>query len=136
MNARSILALGALLAIVACQPYGPPPPHEPLPPIASPQITAQGTVLSVERPRPEDSEAFVHVVIVPQDQRPVRLALGPGWYLERQGLRFAPSDPVLAKGRSVRRNGESTLEVETIEQGGKSYVLRDGQHRPAWPATP
>ena len=101
------------------------------------QISAQGTVLSVERPRPEDTQSFVHLVIAPGDQKPIRLALAPGWYLERQGIRFEPHENVRFEGRTVSHDGEETrVEVRRIEQGDRSYILRDEQNRPAWNVKP
>lgn len=95
-------------------------------------MTTQGVVLSVERPRPEDTQAFVHVVITPADQRPVRLVLAPGWYLEKSGLHLEPRESVEVSGKHVVENGESTIVVQSVRQGGHSYVLRDERERPAW----
>lgn len=88
--------------------------------------------MSVERPRPEDSQAFVHVVIAPTDQRSIKLVLGPGWYLEEKGLRFEPRQTVEVRGRQTTQSGESTIVVQSIRQGDRSYVLRDEREQPAW----
>jgi hypothetical protein len=121
----------------ACQPrpFTPKPPP-PFTPTAAPQISAQGVVLSVERPRPEDSQSYVHLLVSPADHKPVRLVLGPGWYLEREGMRFEPNESVRFHGRSVSREGRSGIEVQRIEHGQRSYILRDDQNRPAWTVMP
>lgn len=122
-------AASLLLAAVACQPMLPPPPN-----LAAPQpaISAQGTVLSVERPRPEDSQAFVHVTISPAGEQPVRLVLGPGWYLDQQGLHFEPNESLSAEGRAVVENGQQQIVVRRLTLGDRSYVLRDEAERPVW----
>lgn len=131
---RVTLALTALLlAILAtCKPI---PSRIPTPfdqPHAGKPMTVEGVVLSVERPRPEDTQAFVHLVISPADRPPIRLVLAPGWYLEERGLRFEPRDTIQANGRPVVENGESNIIVQSIRQGDRSYLLRDQHDQPAW----
>ena len=124
----------SLLFVVAasCAPTVPFPRRESAPPAASDRVSTQGVVLSVERPRPEDSQSFVHVVINPDDQRPIRLALAPGWYLDRQGLKFAPNDPIRVEGSRGSARGEPEIVVHRVYQGERSYILRDEQSRPVW----
>ena len=92
----------------------------------------QGVVSSVERPRPEDGQAFVHIVITPSDTQPIRLVLAPGWYLEEQGIRFEPNQTVQASGKRVVENGQPSLVVQTLRRGEQSYILRDEREQPVW----
>lgn len=89
-------------------------------------------MISIERPRPEDTKSYVHVLIVPADRKPVRLILGPGWYLDRQGIRFEPNQAVLAEGRATAGGTDPGIVVERISIGEKSYRLRDEHARPLW----
>jgi hypothetical protein len=119
----------ALLAIAfGCQPRVPRLPDGP---IAERRVSAQGSVISVERPRPDDTQTYVHVLIAPADSQPVRLILAPGWYLDRQGLRFEPNQKVVVEGRAAR-DGEPGIVVERISSGQRSYRLRDEQAKPLW----
>ena len=130
--AMSSFAMLFLPLLIACQPM---PPRIPSPfgqPTADAPMTTQGIVMSVERPRPEDSQAFVHVVITPADQHPIRLVLAPGWYLEKSGLRFEPRETVEVRGKQVVQNGESSIVVQTVRQGDRNYVLRDEREQPTW----
>lgn len=103
--------------------------------MTNPTIRAQGTVLSVERPYPEDSKTFVHLVISPPDKQPIRAVLGPGWYLDKQGMRFEPNDVVRVAGRPSKHGGQSAIEVQELEQAGHHYLLRDPQWHGAWETT-
>lgn len=127
------LLLSVLLTGAGCQPRV--PPHAPGPwtqPARAGSVVAEGVVLSVERPRPEDSQAYVHVVLEPSGGQPVRLVLAPGWYLDREGIRFDPRDPLRVEGKRASEEGTTTIVVERLQQGERSYVLRDEQERPAW----
>ena len=95
-------------------------------------MTLQGVVSSVERPRPEDGQAFVHIVVTPSDTQPIRLVLAPGWYLEEQGIRFEPNQTVQASGKRVVENGRPSLVVQTLRHGEQSYILRDESEKPVW----
>jgi hypothetical protein len=124
------MAIVALVTAAACQPTVPRIPS----PVAAPgsNVTARGTVLSVERPTPEDSQSFVHVTITPSDRNPVRLVLAPGWYLDEQGLRFEPRESISVEGRAVVEQGQRKIVVQRVQRGEHSYLLRDEHERPLW----
>jgi hypothetical protein len=126
--------LAALTWAVAsgCQPQTPRIPTPFDKPSAGGPIAVDGVVLSVERPRPEDNQAFVHLVISPADSKPIRLVLAPGWYLEEKGLHFEPQQTIHANGKRVVQNGEPSIVVQTIRQGDRNYLLRDQSEAPAW----
>lgn len=130
-SAKSLWFTLPLALLGGCSPV---PPRAPSPfgqPTAE-APTTRGVVMSVERPRPEDSQAFVHVVIAPTDQQPIKLVLAPGWYLEEKGLRFEPQQTVEVRGRQTTQHGDSTIVVQSVRQGDRSYVLRDEREQPAW----
>jgi hypothetical protein len=123
--------VAACVPLLACHPYGPELPRHPDVPIPENRVMARGVVVSVERPRPEDSQSYVHVVISDEGRRPVRLILGPGWFLDREGIHFEPNQVVRAEGRRSTET-EGGIVVESVSSGDKTYQLRDEQHRPAW----
>lgn len=116
----------------ACQ----PPPRRIPDPYSQPQAgspsTLQGVISSVERPVPDDSRAYVHVVLTPFDRRPVRLVLAPGWYLEEQGLRLAPDDSLRVEGRRVVGDGGEAFVVKRVHHRDRDYDLRDDHDQPKW----
>ncbi|HET9929672.1 MAG TPA: hypothetical protein VFQ35_03250, partial [Polyangiaceae bacterium] len=67
--------------------------------------TANGQVLGVERPLPEDAVTNVHLVFQARGEEPVRVELGPGWYLDEGKLHFDPKDDILVEGRREVHNG-------------------------------
>jgi len=120
-----------MAVLLGCQPL---PPQAPLQgqPSASGSMVTEGVISSVERPRPDDAQTFVHVVVTPAGKQPIRLVLAPGWYLDEQGIRFEPQQTLWVQGRHTLENGAPTIVVRSIRQGERSYVLRDEHEQPAW----
>lgn len=107
-----------------------PPPR--VDPRTESMITMEGIVSSVERPRPEDSQAYVHLVVTPADGVPIRLVLAPGWYLDEQGIRLEPRQTVQVSGKRVVKDGQSGIVVQRLRRGDESYILRDEHEQPKW----
>ncbi len=58
--------------------------------------------------------------------------LGPGWFLEKQDLAFAPKDQVEVTGSQVTFQGKSAIIAAQVKKGDKSLKLRDPAGIPAW----
>ena len=124
-------ALALLLGATSCQPRVPRVPG----PWAEPArgtVIAEGVVLSEERPRPEDAQSYVHLLIEPRGEQPIRLVLAPGWYLDERGLRFAPNESVRVEGTRSSEGGPTLILVHRLQRGDRSYVLRDDRAQPVW----
>jgi hypothetical protein len=117
------LVCGLCAVIVACAgtagPVAQPPAHEP------PTYMADGTILGVERSSPEDPVTHVHLVIQPTAGTPVRVDLGPGWYLDKHGLRFSKNEHVEVEGRRESRAGESVIVAGRVRKDGKTVEIVD-----------
>jgi hypothetical protein len=133
LHRSSSLLLGLVMAL-SCHPYptGPELPRHPDASTSDQRVSLSGSVISIERPRPEDTKSYVHLLIAPTDSKPVRLILGPGWYLDREGIYFKPHQSIVAEGRPTRE-GQQGIVVERISSGDRSYQIRDAQARPLWP---
>lgn len=134
MNILTKAGVALLLgALSSCQPREPrvPRPWASAAP-ATGNVVAEGVVLSEERPRPEDTQSYVHVVLLPSDQQPIRLVLAPGWYLDAQGLRFVPNERLRVEGKRSDEGGPTLLVVHRLQRGDRSYMLRDERDQPAW----
>ena len=58
--------------------------------------------------------------------------LGPGWFLEKQDLTFAPQDQVEITGSQITFQGKPALIAAQLKKGDKSLKLRDPAGIPAW----
>jgi len=61
--------------------------------------------------------------------------LGPGWFLEKQDLTFAPKDEVEITGSQITFQGKPTIIAAQVKKGDKSLRLRDPAGIPAWAGT-
>ena len=130
MLPRTGSSLLVLFTLGAC---GPPLP--PWPPDGSrntPDVhTSDGRVLGVERRSAEDPASFVYLTVQAGEQ-PIRVELGPGWYLDEHGLTFATEQRVTVQGRRVTRSGQPILVARRIQKGSQVLILRDEHDRPLW----
>jgi hypothetical protein len=81
---------------------------------------------------PEDPAAYVQLVIRPGAEEPVRVELGPGWYLEQAGLRFTRGDDVHVEGWRVAHDGSTTIVAKRVRSGSGTLELRDSPSHPLW----
>jgi hypothetical protein len=58
--------------------------------------------------------------------------LGPGWFLEKQDLTFAPQDQVEITGSQITFQGKPAILAAQVKKGTKSLKLRDPAGIPAW----
>jgi hypothetical protein len=95
----------------------------PRPSDATPSYVAGGTVLGVERASPTDPATHVHLILQASGGSPVRVDLGPGWYLDEQGLRFSKDDVVEVEGEPKQRAEGNVLVARRVRKGGKTVEL-------------
>jgi hypothetical protein len=65
-------------------------------------------------------------------QETLLVYLGPGWFLEKQGLTFAPQDQVEVTGSQITFRGKPALIAAQVNKGDQSQKLRDPAGLPAW----
>lgn len=94
--------------------------------------TADGRVLGVERPLPEDPATNVHLIFQSRDEEPVRVELAPGWYLDEGKLHFDAKDDVTIEGRREVRNGKPVIVARSVRKGSTTLRLRDEEAHPLW----
>jgi hypothetical protein len=58
--------------------------------------------------------------------------LGPGWFLERQDLTFAPREKVEVTGSQVAFQGKPAIIAAQVQKADKSLKLRDSAGIPVW----
>ena len=68
----------------------------------------------------------------PKGEEPVRVELGPGWFLEEGKLHFDAKDDISVEGQRVTRNGSSEVVAKTVRKGPTTLQLRDEEARPLW----
>lgn len=128
MRAFSVLVLSLWLGACASR--------QPVAQVRRPNIpevyTADGRVLGVERPLPEDRATNVHVLFQPRGEEPVNVELGPGWYMDEGKLRFDAKDDISVEGHREVQNGKSVIVARRVRKGATTLQLRDEEAKPLW----
>jgi hypothetical protein len=122
------LAYLALLVPLACASTETSPPTA-----ATPQREPgwiSGEVMGVDRvPVDQYNDSTVRLVVTTEAPDPVQLDLGPGWYVDKQGLSFEPDQRIEYRGS---QNSEGSVTVYEIRKGDSKVQLRDEKGEPRW----
>lgn len=85
-----------------------------------------------ELPSPQERLRQVAVVTLHADGKPVRVELAPRWFLEENGLKYAPQETLFVHGERTEIDGEPRIVAREVQQGAVRVRLRDEQGRPVW----
>jgi len=90
-----------------------------------------GEVVSVDKIADQGTGYGVGLTLK-TDKETILVYLGPGWFLEKQDLTFAPKDQVEITGSQITFQGKPALIGAQVKKGDKSLKLRDPAGIPAW----
>ncbi len=94
--------------------------------------TISGEVISVEKTVPRKGMFYGVHLMVKTAEKTVSVNLGPGWYIENQGIIIEPEDKVEITGSKVTFEGEQVIIASEVKKGDEVLKLRDGNGIPAW----
>lgn len=93
--------------------------------------TVAGTVESVDRIEMGDGWRCVRLMLRTADG-PLRVRVGPDWYLAEQKRAFAAGERLEVKGSRLTFAGEPALVAAEIVRGAERIVLRSPDGKPSW----
>ena len=93
--------------------------------------TVSGEVVSVDKSTDRGMGYWVSLTLK-TGQETILVYLGPGWFLEKQDLIFAPKDKVEITGSQITLQGKPVIIAAQVKKGDKSLKLRDPAGIPAW----
>lgn len=136
LQAALALSVAACVASQVSPQEGIPQPEAGRPDPGAVQLV-DGQVLGVDRRPPSEAlGSSVRLTLGGKAGVPVSVTLGPGWYLDQQGLHFAPNERVHVRGTRIEQNGRSSIVAQEITAGGRVVRLRDAAGRPLWGSPP
>jgi hypothetical protein len=94
-------------------------------------VTVSGEVVSVDKIS-DRGTGYGASLTLKTSQETIMVYLGPGRFLEKQDLTFAPKDQVEITGSQITFQGKRTLIAAQVKKGGQSLKLRDPDGIPAW----
>jgi hypothetical protein len=93
--------------------------------------TVSGEVVSVDQITDRGMDSGVSLTLKTAKET-ILVYLGPGWFLEKQDLTFAPKDQVEITGSQITFQKKPALIAAQVKKGDKSLKLRDPTGIPAW----
>jgi hypothetical protein len=93
--------------------------------------TVNGEVVSVDKITDRGMGSWVSLTLK-TGKETILVYLGPGWFLEKQDLTFAPQDQVEITGSQTTLQGKSAIIAAQVKKGDKSLKLRDPAGIPGW----
>ncbi len=94
--------------------------------------TLSGQVEKVERFTPGKGMGYGVHLVLKTGQETIDVHLGPFWYVEKQGLIFAPGDKVEVTGSRVTYQEKPAIIAGEVKKGGQVLKLRDAAGVPLW----
>ena len=91
--------------------------------------TVSGEVLAVDK---STDMGYGKSLILKTSAQTFLVYLGPGWFLDKQDLTFAPRDQLEITGSQVTLQGKPAIIATQVKKGDQSLKLRDPAGIPAW----
>jgi len=94
--------------------------------------TLSGEVVSVNRFTPGKGMSYGVHFTLKTDKETIPVHLGPGWYMEKQGVNLAAGDKVEVTGSRITYQGKPAIIAAEVKKGDQVFKLRDAAGVPAW----
>ena len=94
--------------------------------------TLSGAVMSVEQSTFGRRGSYGVHLTLKTEKETIPVHLGPGWYVEKQGVTLASGDKVEVTGSRITYQGQPAIIAQEVKKDGKVLKLRDAAGIPAW----
>jgi hypothetical protein len=94
--------------------------------------TLSGGVVEVTKFTPAQGMSYGVHLTLKTDKETIPVHLGPGWYVEKQGVTLAAGDKVQVTGSRITYQGKPAIIAAEVKKGDQVLKLRDTNGIPAW----
>jgi hypothetical protein len=94
--------------------------------------TVQGIVVAAPRPTPKGGLPERAQLTLKTQKETLAVYLGPGWFLEKQGMKIGDLDQIQVTGSKIMLQGKPALLAGEVRKGEQVLKLRDEQGQPLW----
>lgn len=94
--------------------------------------TVQGMVVAAPRPTPKGGMPERAQLTLKTEKETLTVYLGPGWFLEKQGMKISDLDRVQVTGSRIMVQGQPALLAGEVRKGEQVLKLRNEQGQPLW----
>lgn len=98
--------------------------------------TVRGVVVAAPRPTPKGGMPERAQLTLKTEKETLTVYLGPGWFVEKQGLKIADLDQIRVTGSRITVQGTPALLAGEIRKGNQVLRLRNEQGQPLWRGSP
>lgn len=98
--------------------------------------TVSGIVVAAPRPTPPGGLPERAQLTLKTKQETLTVYLGPGWFVEKQGLKIADLDKVQVTGSRTLVQGKPALLAAEVRKDKQVMKLRNDRGQPLWRAGP
>lgn len=95
-------------------------------------VTISGEVISIEKTVPRKGMFYGVHLIVKTGEKSVSIHLGPGRYIDNQGVKINPEDKVEITGSKVTFDDEEAIIATEVKKEDEILKLRDKNGIPLW----
>ena len=94
--------------------------------------TVSGMVVAAPRSTPKGGIPTRAQLTLKTPKETLTVYLGPGWYVEKQGMKIAALDQVQVTGSRIMIQGKPAMIAKEIRKGSQVLKLRNEQGQPLW----
>jgi hypothetical protein len=97
--------------------------------------TIQGIVVGAPKPTVAGGMPERAQLTLKTDKETLTVYLGPGWFVEKQGMKIANLDQIQVTGSRIMVQGKPALLAGEVRKGEQVLKLRNEQGQPLWRGT-
>jgi len=87
--------------------------------------------MGVDRvPIDQYNDSTIHLLVTTETNENVRLELGPGWYMDENGLTFEPQQHIEFRGQ---HDPNRDYVAHSVRRGTQTIQIRNPDGSPRWP---
>ncbi len=94
--------------------------------------TVQGIVVAAPRPTPKGGMPERAQLTLKTEKETLTVYLGPGWFLEKQGMKIVDLDRIQVTGSRIMVQGQPALLAGEVRKGDQVLKLRDERGQALW----
>ena len=94
--------------------------------------TVSGIVVAAPRPTPPGGMPERAQLTLKTKRETLTVYLGPGWFVEKQGLKIANLDKLQVTGSRISVQGKPALIAREVRKGSQVLKLRNDRGQPLW----
>ena len=98
--------------------------------------TIQGIVVAAPLPAAKGGMPERAQLTLKTEKEKLIVYLGPGWFVEKQGMKIADLDQIQVTGSRIMIQGKPALLAAEVRKGDQVLKLRNEQGQPLWRGAP